>query len=89
VRCAVKKAQKFVALSIQVIWWRVKCAFFTLYEKSYHLGVGALINSLIRAEFSGSIFVGYRDELPHGEISSKATGLTLSGSRVRDPLFQM
>lgn len=42
----------------------MNCAFFTLYEKSYHLGVAALINSLIRAEFTGSIFVGYRDQLP-------------------------
>jgi hypothetical protein len=47
-----------------VIWWPVQSAIFTLYEKTYHLGVAALINSLVRAEFSGSIFVGYRDELP-------------------------
>ena len=39
-------------------------AIFTLYEKTYHLGVAALINSLVRTKFSGSIFVGYRDELP-------------------------
>jgi hypothetical protein len=42
----------------------VKCAIFTLYEDSYHLGVAALINSLVRTEFSDTIFVGYRDELP-------------------------
>ncbi|HEY5743938.1 MAG TPA: hypothetical protein VIS99_15530 [Terrimicrobiaceae bacterium] len=42
----------------------MNCAIFTLYEKTYHLGVAALINSLVRVEFAGQIFVGYRDDLP-------------------------
>ncbi len=42
----------------------MKCAIYTLYEKTYHLGVAALINSLVRIDSAGPIFVGYRDELP-------------------------
>jgi hypothetical protein len=43
---------------------KMKCAIFTLYEKHYHFGVAALINSAIRCGFPGEFFVGYRDHLP-------------------------
>ena len=45
-----------------------------MYEKTYHLGVAALINSLVRTEFGGSIFVGYRDELPPWRYQLKSDG---------------
>ncbi|MBA3939152.1 MAG: hypothetical protein H0X38_17025 [Planctomycetes bacterium] len=37
----------------------------TLYEKRYDRGVGALINSLVAAGFTGTVHVGYRGALPY------------------------
>jgi hypothetical protein len=36
----------------------------SLFEGDYHIGVAALINSMVRAEFQGLFWVGYRGELP-------------------------
>ena len=35
-----------------------------LYEKNYHYGVGAFLNSAVRSQFQGKVVIGYRDELP-------------------------
>jgi hypothetical protein len=37
----------------------------TLFEGHYHFGLGAWINSLLHFGFSGTIWVGYRREIPH------------------------
>jgi hypothetical protein len=37
----------------------------TLYEKRYDRGVGALVNSLVAAGFTGTVHVGYRGALPY------------------------
>lgn len=39
-------------------------AVYTIFEKSYHLGVAALINSLYQNGFRGKIFAAYRGEVP-------------------------
>jgi hypothetical protein len=36
----------------------------TLYEGHYEKGVGALVNSLVQADFNGKICIGYRGTLP-------------------------
>jgi len=41
-----------------------KNVIYSLYEKDYHQGIGALINSAIRAGFRGRFVIGYRDDLP-------------------------
>ena len=41
-----------------------EAAICTLFEGDYHLGLAALVNSLSRAEYAGSVWAGYRGELP-------------------------
>jgi hypothetical protein len=44
---------------------------FTLFEHDHHLGAGALINSLVRCGFSGTIIAGYKGTLPFWTTSLK------------------
>lgn len=43
---------------------RNKTGICTLYQKDYHLGVAALLNSLIKAGYHGDFYIGFNEALP-------------------------
>ncbi len=55
---------------------RSKVTVCTLWEKDHHKGVATLVNSLVRAGYQGTVWTGYRGDLPPW-----ATGGILKGNR--------
>jgi len=46
-------------------------AICTLFEGDYHLGLAAFVNSLVRADYAGTVWAGYRGALPPWVVQLK------------------
>ena len=57
-------------------------AVCTLFERDYHFGVAALVNSLHRNGFKGNIYAGYRGQLPDW-CNSASEGQTELGQELK------
>jgi len=56
-------------------------AICTLFERDYSKGLGALLNSLVLAGYSGSVYAGYRGDLPGWFQENLSVTCAFSNSR--------